>query len=83
LSAEQRAALQQAADAAEVYFREEAKHQDLEAERIFAEAGVEVVHMTKAQADAWRAIAAESSYRVFADEVPGGRELLDSALAVD
>ena len=50
---------------------------------VFAEAGVEVVRMTLEQNEAWRAIAAETSYKVFAEEVPGGAELIEKALAVE
>lgn len=83
LNPEQQAALRAAADRAEAFFSEEARKQDEIAEQVFRDAGVEVVHLTADQARAWRAIAEETSYRVFAEEVPGGRELIDSALAVD
>jgi TRAP-type C4-dicarboxylate transport system substrate-binding protein len=79
----QQAALQRAATVAEQYFDAEARRQDQAAEQVFRDAGVEVVHLNSAQFDAWRAIAAETSYAVFAEEVPGGRQLIDSALAVD
>jgi TRAP-type C4-dicarboxylate transport system substrate-binding protein len=79
----QQAALQRAATVAEQYFDAEARRQDQAAEQVFRDAGVEVVHLNAAQFDAWRAIAAETSYAVFAEEVPGGRQLIDSALAVD
>jgi TRAP-type C4-dicarboxylate transport system substrate-binding protein len=79
----QQAALQRAATVAEQYFDAEARRQDQAAEQVFRDAGVEVVHLNSAQFDAWRAIAAENSYAVFAEEVPGGRQLIDSALAVD
>ena len=39
--------------------------------------------MNAEQAQAWKEIARESSYRVFAEEVPGGAELIDQALAID
>lgn len=79
----QQAALRAAsADAAE-YFDSEARIQDAAAEQVFRDAGVEVVHLTEEQFDAWRAIAEETSYAVFAEEVEGGRELIDSALAVE
>jgi TRAP-type C4-dicarboxylate transport system substrate-binding protein len=83
LSDEQRAALGRAADVAEEYFDAEIRRQDAAAEQTFRDAGVEVVHLNEAQAAAWRAIAAETSYAVFAEEVPGGQALIDSALAVE
>jgi hypothetical protein len=39
--------------------------------------------MSPEQTDAWRDSARQTSYRVFAEEVPGGRELIESALAVE
>lgn len=83
LDGAQQAVLRAASDRAEAYFVEEARKQDAEAERVFREAGVEVVHMSAEQAARWRAIAEQSSYRVFAAEVEGGRELIEAALAVE
>lgn len=83
LDAAQQAALSAAADSAAEWFHEETQRTDAEAEEVFREAGVEVVHMTGEQAAAWREIAERTSYRVFADEVPDGQELLDLALAVE
>jgi TRAP-type C4-dicarboxylate transport system substrate-binding protein len=83
LDAAQRAALQAAAARAQDYFVDAMRKEDQEAEEVFRRAGVEVVHMTAEQAAAWRAIAAETSYAVFAAEVPDGKALLESALAVE
>jgi TRAP-type transport system periplasmic protein len=79
----QRAALTAAAERAERWFVDAMQKEDADAEEVFRRAGVEVVHMTAEQAAAWREIAAQTSYAVFAAEVPGGRELLDGALAVE
>jgi len=83
LNADQQAALRAAADKAEEFFAIEVSKQDALAEQVFREAGVEVVHLTAEQAEAWRQIAEQTSYRIFAEEVSGGRALIDSALAVD
>jgi TRAP-type C4-dicarboxylate transport system substrate-binding protein len=83
LNAQQQAALLAAAAKAEAYFVAEAKRIDLEMERVFREAGVEVVTMSAEQAAQWRQIAQESSYKTFAEEVPGGKALIDAALAVE
>jgi TRAP-type C4-dicarboxylate transport system substrate-binding protein len=82
LDAAQQAALQQAADNAENFFSAQAEQQDLLAEQTFRDAGVEVVYLTAEQLARWRALAEQSSYKTFAEEVPGGRELIESALAV-
>jgi TRAP-type C4-dicarboxylate transport system substrate-binding protein len=82
LNEAQQAAFLTAAQTAEDYFFEQAKQLDLEMERIFSEAGVEIAHMTAEQAQAWREIALTSSYQPFADEVEGGAALIEQALAV-
>jgi TRAP-type transport system periplasmic protein len=79
----QQSALRTAAERAETFFTEAARMEDEAAEEVFRRAGVEVVHMSAEQAAAWREIAAQSSYAVFAEEVPGGKELIESALAVE
>ncbi len=83
LNPAQQGALRAASDRAGAYFAEQVRKEDELAEKVFRDAGVEVVHLSEAQAAAWRAIAEETSYRVFAEEVPGGRELIDMALAVN
>jgi TRAP-type C4-dicarboxylate transport system substrate-binding protein len=82
LNAEQQQALRAASDKAEAYFYEQAKALDATMEKVFRQAGVEVVHMNDEQLAAWRKIAEQSSYKVFEENVPGGRELIESALAV-
>jgi len=83
LDAAQQAALAAAAERAGEFFTTQTQSQEAVAEQVFREAGVEVVHLSEEHVSAWRALAAETSYRVFAAEVEGGRALLDSALAVD
>jgi TRAP-type C4-dicarboxylate transport system substrate-binding protein len=83
LNEAQRAAFVAAADLAEDFFFEQAKRLDGEMERQFSDAGVEIVHMTAEQAQAWRDIAATTSYKTFSDEVDGGAELIRQALSVD
>ena len=55
---------------------------DIKLVETYKQAGVKVVTMTAEQAAAWRAIADETSYKKFSEEVKGGRELLDMALSV-
>jgi len=78
----QRQAFLAAAANAEEYFFEQAKLLDFEMEKRFSDAGVEIVHMTAEQAQAWRDIAMRTSYATFAKEVEGGAELIEQALAV-
>ena len=39
--------------------------------------------MSGEQAETWRQIARATSYQVFAEEVPGGAELIEQALAIE
>ncbi len=82
LNAAQQKALLAASKKAEAYYLAEAKKQDANSAKVFKDAGVEIAHMSQADFDAWRAIAQETSYAKFIEEVEGGKELLDMALAV-
>lgn len=82
LSETQRTALLRASKKAELFFAEQAKELDRKAEEAFTKAGVEVVHFNDAQLEAWRALARETSHKLFAEEIEGGRALLEQALAV-
>jgi TRAP-type C4-dicarboxylate transport system substrate-binding protein len=83
LSEYQQAALMAGAEKAEAYYLEEAKKQDANSVEVFEKAGVEIAHMSQEEFDAWRAIAQETSYKAFVEQVPDGQELLDMALAVE
>ncbi|WP_297771825.1 TRAP transporter substrate-binding protein DctP [uncultured Roseovarius sp.] len=83
LTEDQQAALMAGAEKAEAYYLEEAKKQDANSVEVFEKAGVEIAHMTPEEFDAWRAIAQETSYKAFVEQVPDGQELLDMALAVE
>lgn len=83
LSVDQRNALQTAADKAEAYFEEQAKGLDAKMVAKFEEAGVKVVEMSAQDYQQWLNIAKQTSYKLFADKVPGGAELVEKALAVE
>jgi TRAP-type transport system periplasmic protein len=82
LNDKQQAALMAASKKAEDFFFEEAKKLDDKLVDTFKKAGVEVVTMNAEQAAAWRAIAEKTSYKNFEENVPGGKKLIDEALAV-
>lgn len=82
LNKEQQDALMAAAKKAEEYFAAEAAKMDADMIKAFKDAGVEVVEMSKEDYDAWLKIAQETSYKEFAN-VPGGKDLIDKALAVE
>jgi TRAP-type C4-dicarboxylate transport system substrate-binding protein len=83
LTEEQKKALLRAGEKAEEFFFEQGRGLDREAEDAFRNAGLEVAHMSSEQLEAWKVIAAETSFALFAEEVEGGRALLDMALAVE
>lgn len=83
LTEEQRAALLEASQKAEDYAFRAAKEADEKMTRLFKEKGVTVDTMSPEAVEAWKEIAAKSSYRKFAEEVSGGLELLDLALEVE
>lgn len=78
----QKKALMDASLKAEAYFESESKKLDEKMVDSFTKAGVKVVELSPAQADAWRAVAANTSYKSFGAKVPGGQALIDKALAV-
>lgn len=83
LNKQQQDAFIAAGKKAEQFAYEGAKKADEKLVEVYKNAGVEVVTMTAEQAAKWRAIADQSSYKNFADDVKGGRELLDMALSVE
>ena len=78
----QKKALTAASKKAEDYFESESKKLDDKMVETFKANKVEVVTMSDADAEAWRAVAQKSSYKSFAEKVPGGKELIEKALGV-
>lgn len=78
----QKKALTAASKKAENYFNTESKKLDDEMVEIYKKNKVEVVTLTDAEADAWRNVAQKTSYKIFAEKVPGGKELIEKALSV-
>ena len=78
----QKKALTEASKKAEDFFESESKKLDEKMVDTFKKNNVEVVTMTDNEADAWRAVARKTSYKEFADKVPGGKELIEKALSV-
>ena len=83
LNKAQQDALMAAGKKAEDYMFEQAKGLDDKMVGVYKKAGVEVVTMSGEQAAAWKAIADKTSYKNFAEKVPGGKELIEKALAVE
>ncbi len=82
LNKAQQDALMAAGKKAEVYMSGKAKGLDSKMVEVFKKAGVKVVTMNAEQAAAWIKIAKQTSYKNFAEKVPGGKELIDKALSV-
>ncbi len=78
----QKKALMAASQKAEDFFEAESKKLDEKLVETYKANKVEVVMMNEAEFDAWRAVAQKTSYKNFAEKVPGGKELIDKALSV-
>lgn len=83
LTEEQRAAILAAGEKAEAWFDGEVRKGDQTMVDAFKKANVEVVEMSPEDFDAWITVAQESSYKKFAEEVPGGDELIRKALEAE
>lgn len=78
----QKKALTAASEKAEKYFDSESRKLDDKMVEVFKKNNTEVVTLTDAEASAWRAVAQKTSYKLFAEKVPGGKELIEKALSV-
>ncbi|WP_026479519.1 TRAP transporter substrate-binding protein DctP [Ahrensia sp. 13_GOM-1096m] len=83
LTPEQQAALKAGSEKAQAYYLEEAKKEDAASTQAFEAAGVEIASMTAEDFAAWQALAKETSYKAFVEELPDGQRLLDMALSVE
>lgn len=79
----QKSALMAAGQKAEDFFFGAAKGLDIKLVEAYKKNGVEVVSMSPEQQAKWVAIAKASSYKNFSEKVPGGKELIEKALAVE
>lgn len=82
MNAQQKQAMLEAAKKSEDYFYAESKKLDDQMVEAFKKANVKVATMTTEQAKLWRDVASRTSYKTFAETVPGGKALIDKALAV-
>ena len=83
LTEEQQVVLKRAAAKAQAHFATQTVKLDQQAEDAFEKAGIEVAHLSEDDLAAWHALARETSQKLFAEDVAGGRALLDEALAVE
>ncbi len=82
LNKAQQDALMAAGKKAEIYMSGKAKGLDSKMVEVYKKHGVKVVTMNAEQAAAWIKIAKQTSYKNFEEKVPGGKELIEKALAV-
>jgi TRAP-type C4-dicarboxylate transport system substrate-binding protein len=83
LTEEQQKAILAAGEKAEAWFDAEIRKGDQTMVDAFKKANVEVVEMSPEDFDAWVNIARDSSYKKFAETVPGGNELIRKALEAE
>lgn len=79
----QKEALTAAGKNAEAYFEVQSKQLDEAMVESFEKNDVEVITLTDEEYAAWRKVAEETSYKIFAENVPGGKELIEKALDVE
>lgn len=82
LTKAQQDALLAAGKKAEAYFKKASRELDDNLVEVFKKNNVEVITLTPEEYGAWVNLAKQSSYKVFAEEVPDGKKLIDAALAV-
>jgi TRAP-type C4-dicarboxylate transport system substrate-binding protein len=82
LNAAQKKALTDASAKAQAYFEAESKKLDDKMVDTYKKNKVEVINLTETEAAAWRAVAQKTSYKKFAEKVPGGKDLIEKALSV-
>ncbi|MBF0373756.1 MAG: TRAP transporter substrate-binding protein DctP [Alphaproteobacteria bacterium] len=83
LDEKQKKALMDAGKKAEDYFFTASKELDQKVVDEFKKNNVEVITLNADQFAKWREVAKNTSYKNFASEVPGGKELIEKALAVE
>ena len=79
----QREVLTEAGKKAQAYFEVESKGLDDKMVESFEANGVEVITLTDEEYAAWRDEAQKTSYKIFAENVEGGAELIEKALSVE
>src|SRR5690242_1995026 len=82
LNKKQQGVLMQAGQKSQEFFAKEARKLDDDMVKVFKQHNVEVVTLTPTEYDQWLKVAEKSSYAEFAKDVPGGKKLIDEALAV-
>jgi TRAP-type transport system periplasmic protein len=79
LCAEQQEAVKEVGEGLQDYAYDASREDDARVEKIFKDAGVEVVTMSDEDYEAWMPLA-EEQWAAYAESVDGGQELLDLAL---
>lgn len=79
----QKEAITAAGKKAEEYFEVESAKLDEIMVETFEKNDVEVITLTDEEYQAWRDVAQETSYKIFAENVSGGKELIEMALDVE
>ena len=82
LNQNQKDALMAASKKSEDYFAAESKKLDDNMVEAYTKNNVKVVTMSDAQANAWREVAKNTSYKTFSEKVPNGARLIEMALSV-
>ena len=81
LNADQKKAMLEAGQGIERKFHDEVRQEDERAADLFSKKGVKIHYMTDAEFKSWEEASKSSAWKTFAEQVKGGKKIIDAALA--
>jgi TRAP-type C4-dicarboxylate transport system substrate-binding protein len=82
LNADQKKAMMEAGQGIEKKFHDEVRQEDERAADLFSKKGVKIHYMTDAEFKTWEEASKNSAWKAFAEQVKGGKKIIDAALAL-
>jgi TRAP-type transport system periplasmic protein len=82
LSADQKTAMAEAGRGIEKKFHEEVQQEDERAADLFSKKGVKIHYMNDVEFKAWEDASRNSAWKTFAEQIKGGKKIIDAAIAL-
>jgi TRAP-type C4-dicarboxylate transport system substrate-binding protein len=82
LNAEQKKAMLETGQGIEKKFHDEVIQEDEKAADLFSKKGVKIHYMTDAEFKAWEEMSKNSAWKTFAEQIKGGKKIIDAAIAL-
>jgi TRAP-type C4-dicarboxylate transport system substrate-binding protein len=82
LNAEQKKAMLETGQGIEKRFHDEVVQEDEKAADLFSKKGVKIHYMTDAEFKAWEEMSKNSAWKSFAEQIKGGKKIIDAAIAL-